>query len=116
MPFNQITEEDDLLRVRELWADADTISTATLTDLLEIGHDMITLWAAGAGVEPPDEVPVSWKIAELYCAIDHWSSLRGGEAQIIGPEGFPVTVNTWQLVLKARDLVVPPAHPWGRLG
>ena len=36
--------------------------------------------------------------------------------QIIGPDGLPMAVNTWQLVLKARELVVPPSHPWGRLG
>lgn len=117
MAFNQITEEADLQRVRELWSDADSISPNTLGDLLEIGHDMITLWAAGAGIErDSDDVPVSWKVAEIYCAMDHWASLRGGQAQIIGPDGLPMAVNTWQLVLKARELVVPPSHPWGRLG
>jgi|GEM_PF-6682439 len=103
----------DLARIRSLWADADTVPSVVLGDLLEIAHDQLTGWLNG---REPAVSETSKKIAELYVAIDQWSSLRGGQAQMIGPEGFPVTVSTWNLVLKARDLLIPATTPASRLG
>ena len=116
MAWNDLTDARDSARVRELWADAIQMSDETLAELLDVGQGQLLAWVAGTGIEVPDPVPVAWKIAEILYATDEWAALRGGQAQQVGPDGYPVTVSTWQLVLKARDLVNPPAHPLTRLG
>lgn len=113
--WNDLMIEDDTRRISELWADAIQMGEDTLAELLEVGQVQLLAWLDGTGIAVPDPVPVAWKIAEILYAMDEWSSLRGGQAQQIGPDGYPVTVSTWQLVLKARDLVTPPSHPLTRL-
>ena len=114
--WNGLANEADARRIGELWADSVQMSEDTLADLLEVGQGQLLAWLDGSGITVPDPVPVAWKIAEVLYVMDEWASLRGGQAQQIGPEGYPVTVSTWQLVLKARDLVSPPSHPISRLG
>lgn len=113
--WNDLMIENDTRRISELWADAIQMGEDTLAELLEVGQVQLLAWLDGTGIEVPDPVPVAWKIAEILYAMDEWASLRGGQAQQIGPDGYPVTVSTWQLVLKARDLVNPPSHPLTRL-
>ena len=113
--WNDLTDEKDTRRINELWADSIQMSEDTLADLLEVGQGQLLAWLDGTGILVPDPVPVAWKIAEILYAMDEWAALRGGQAQQIGPDGYPVTVSTWQLVLKARDLVNPPSHPLTRL-
>ncbi len=115
MSWNDLDNPADARRVGELWADTVQMSPETLSDLLDVGQAQLVGWLADT-IPVPDPVPVAWKIAEVLYAMDQWAALRGGQAQQIGPDGFPVTVSTWQLVLKARDLVSPPAHPVARLG
>ena len=113
--WNDLMIENDTRRISELWADAIQMGEDTLAELLEVGQVQLLAWLDGTGIEVPDPVPAAWKIAEILYAMDEWASLRGGQAQQIGPDGYPVTVSTWQLVLKARDLVNPPSHPLTRL-
>lgn len=111
--WTNVEDPEDYARIAAFWADADLIPRTALADLFEIAHDQLTAWLAG---RTPKVGETSLKTAEMYVAMDQWASLRGGQAQTIGPDGFAVTVSTWQLVLKARDLLCPPEPAWTRLG
>lgn len=89
-----------------LWADAANLDPDILVFLLESAHsDCVTFLPEGAEDTAPEDVPASWKLAEVYQARSRHVAVLGGAENQIGAEGS--TITTFPLDWQVRQLLRP---------
>jgi hypothetical protein len=89
-----------------LWADAAHLDPDVLETLLESAHtDVVAFLPDGAEETPAEDVPASWRLAEVYQARSRYTALlAGNDGNVgVGEQTFPVFPLDWQV----RQLLRP---------
>lgn len=100
-----------------LWEDADLLETSTLATVLSAGYeDAVDYLRDSAGsytdpreLDPPQEVPARWRVAQVMLARHIWARMRTGNSDSYGPDGMQLS--TYPLVLEARAQLRPKRSP-----
>lgn len=107
----------DVAQVGALWEDADLLEAATLREVLAAAHedavdylrDTLGEYTDPGELDPPQEVPHRWRVAQVMLAKHLWARMRTGNADSIGPDGLQLS--TYPLVLEARAQLRPRRSP-----
>ena len=76
-----------------LWADAANLEPDVLQLLLDSAHtDCVAFLPDGAEDTAPEDVPASWKLAEVYQARGRYIAVLAGGDNQVGAAGSTVTV------------------------
>jgi hypothetical protein len=104
--------DDDF--VFTIWPEAAELDPAVYARLMATSNSLC--WAYAPSTPDgtyPNDVPETWKLAEIFQARHLWSQASGGNRQEFGADGMAIP--TYPLVFAARDLLRPASSPLGRL-
>lgn len=109
----------DLTEAEELWEDAAHLETRALRMVLATAHeDAVDYLRDTDGdytdpreLDPPQEIPQRWKVAQIMLARHIWARMRTGNQDSYGPDGL--ALSTYPLVLEARAQLRPKRSPLG---
>lgn len=100
--------------VRTVWADADTLEPDSLEALLRVGQAQAEAYQGY--VLHGNAVPTdSQRLAAILLTRHVYATSAAGDRAQVGPDGYPVEVSTWPLVLQARALLRPKTSPLGKV-
>lgn len=107
----------DVEQVGAIWEDADLLEDAALREVLAAAHeDAVDYLRDSAGtftdpteLDPPEEVPARWRVAQVMLARHIWARMRTGNSDSYGPDGMQLS--TYPLVLEARAQLRPKRSP-----
>lgn len=111
MAWNHSVADIDF--ITGVWADADNIEPEVLDSLLDSAHAACVAYAPVLPIGAA--VPANYRLAEIFQARHIWSSFQGANDSVMGPDGYEVATNTFNLVLVSRDLLRPKTSPLSRI-
>lgn len=92
-----------------LWADAADIPLDVLSTCVGVAAEQCAAYLGEATA-----TDAAFNTANVLWARHIYSATHGNRTEI-GPDGYPVSISTWPLVLQARELLRPRTNPLGRI-
>lgn len=95
----------DLPFARNHWADAGALDDGTLDDLLDVAREQVSAYAPPLTV--PDQVPVSYRLAQVYQAREIAEAGKRDSQDVIGVGDYAIRARP--LTATVKQLLRPQA-------